>query len=583
MQTLGFNLHLFRRFWVLCRVVLRQRNAKFLLAGLLALAILYEVVAYYVGVMSSKFYVVLGGRDWHGFWNLTATSFAIILAICTVRALRTYVAGTAGLQWRLVLTEDLHKLYFSCKTHYTVNVLEGDLDNPDQRMTQDVDRFCQKIAEALPSALVSPFTTIYYTYQSSKIAGWSGPVSAFGFFLIFTVVNKFLLSPVVPRVYEQEKQEGKFRHVHAKIRAHSESIAFLDGEVVERINTDRQLRSVVHAQQSVINWQLPLSFGVHTFDYLGSILSFLVIAVPIFNGTYDGIPAAELSGVISKNAFVSIYLISCFSSLVDLSSGFSIIAGNTHRIAALRERMLKRVQDDEMQQIEIRETSGEDEDGPSVELVNVSYVSPRNNSALVQGLNFVLDTKHDVLVTGASGTGKTTLLRIIKGLRGASSGDIRRRGMSSVMFMPQVPWLTRGSLRTQICYPSLDKGISGEDEDMENLLEIVGLKHLLENAYSLDAELDLAWYDALSPGEKQRLSWTRILHRKPSLAFLDEPTAAVDDTLRNRLYAECAKRGITVVAVGYKHEVQGWQPGIELTIGSDGRSWNVEFRGDRNR
>ncbi|KAL3207862.1 hypothetical protein MRX96_052618 [Rhipicephalus microplus] len=96
------------------------------------------------------------------------------------------------------------------------------------------------------------------------------------------------------------------------------------------------LDDVVKAQQSVVNRQFPLAFGIHLFDYTGAILSLLVIAVPIFSGVYDSLTPQELAALISKNAFVSIYLISCYSSLVDMSGSVAVIAGNAHRIAALQ-------------------------------------------------------------------------------------------------------------------------------------------------------------------------------------------------------------------------------------------------------
>ncbi|CAN7997248.1 unnamed protein product [Ixodes hexagonus] len=587
MQNVGFDLNFARRFWALCSVVLKKRNAVLLLLGLLVLAICYEFIAYQVGLITSKYYVVLGEKDLHGFWMQTLMAVGLIFAISKTRALRTYVANTAGVQWRRILTEDLHELYFSAKNHYSLNVLETTLDNPDQRMTQDVDRFCRKLAETLPPTFVAPFTTSYYIYKAYQVSGWMGPVSTFVFFLIFTILNKFLMSPVVPRVYEQEKQEGHFRYEHARIRAHSESIAFLDGEPVELDNTNGVLQKVVKAQQSVVNRQLPVTFGVHIFDYLGSILSLLVIAVPIFNGTYDGEPAAKLAGIISANAFVTIYLISCYSSLVDLSGSVTVIAGNTHRIAALRERLQTLIEDNaKVPEIKGRYSNagdGEDDvsdEKPSLELIDVTYKSPRDGSVLVDKLTLMVDCKRNVLVTGASGTGKTTLLRVIKGLRNLEGGNIRFKNSTLVAFMPQIPWLTSGSLRNQIRYPSKDAcdhltDEATEDAEIKLLLEVAGLKHLLESVFSLDEELDSAWYSALSPGEKQRLSWARLLYHRPPLAFLDEATSALDAEATARLHKECAERGIATVAVGYERAVEGWEPGLVLELKGDNGYWSV--------
>jgi len=87
-------------------------------------------------------------------------------------------------------------------------------------------------------------------------------------------------------------------------------------------------------------WALGKAVGVNTFDYLGSILSYVVIAIPIFSGVYGDLSPTELSTLVSKNAFVCIYLISCFTGLIDLSSTFSDVAGYTHRIGELQETLL---------------------------------------------------------------------------------------------------------------------------------------------------------------------------------------------------------------------------------------------------
>ncbi|KAK8780177.1 hypothetical protein V5799_018486 [Amblyomma americanum] len=585
MSSLGFNTLLVRRFATLCSLLFKGKKAVLLLAGLMFVVVTYEFISYQVGLISSRYYRVLQDKDLHGFWIQTALALSLVFAISMTRALRTFLASTAGVHWRKLITADLHGLYFSGKNHYDVNVVEGGkLDNADQRMTQDVDRFCRTLAETLPPALIAPFTAGYYNYQAYVATGWIGPVSTIVFFLVFTVINKFLMAPVVPRVYQQQKQEGQFRHTHARIRDNSESIAFLDGEPVEQKKADDILSDVVKARQSVVNREFPLNFGIHLFDYTGAILSLLVIAVPIFNGVYDSLTPGELSQLISKNAFVSIYLISCYSSLVDLSGNVAVIAGNTHRIMALREKLQalhEELRDTKCDEAGIQKGPDDSDDGrPAVELQDVTYSSPRDGGVLVEKLTWMLDDKRKALITGASGTGKTTLLRVIKGLRNVDSGSVRVRNAHSLAFFPQSPWLTSGSLRNQIRYPSDECHEETADEDAEEaemvaLLELTGLKHLLDSANNLDSEMDAAWYDTLSPGERQRLSWARLLYRRPKLALMDEATAAIDPELASTLYAECGKRGINVAAVSYERKIEGWEPDMVLQLrGTDGY-WTV--------
>jgi ATP-binding cassette subfamily D (ALD) protein 4 len=109
-------------------------------------------------------------------------------------------------------------------------------------------------------------------------------------------------------------------------------------------NERSQFRSVL--------WYLAVS--IQMADYLGSILSYVILAIPIFSGIYDDLTPSELSALISEvsnqyvfmklyivwklillgflqNAFVTIYLISCFTRLIDMSIQVTDIAGTAHR------------------------------------------------------------------------------------------------------------------------------------------------------------------------------------------------------------------------------------------------------------
>lgn len=110
------------------------------------------------------------------------------------------------------------------------------------------------------------------------------------------------------------------RYKHMQIRSNAESLAFLTGARLEEAKTNNKLDVLLKTQHSLYGRQFFLNLGVNMFDYLGSIISYLALAVPIFSGRYDNLSSAELSSLISQNAFVCIYLISTFSTLVDLSS-----------------------------------------------------------------------------------------------------------------------------------------------------------------------------------------------------------------------------------------------------------------------
>ncbi|XP_065280562.1 lysosomal cobalamin transporter ABCD4-like isoform X1 [Dermacentor albipictus] len=592
MERLALDCLFFRRFRRLAGIVLSNVAAVLVMVVLLVLSVAYEVIVYQVGLTTSQFYVVLGKKHWWGFLNQTAFCLGLIALVACIKSAKQYVSSTVTVQWRQLLTKRLQELYFSRKVHYRVNVVETAIDNPDQRITQDVDRLCQVLSDIVPTLLISPFTIAYYSYQSFSVAGYIGPLAVFVYFIISTVVSKLLITRVVPRVYELEKQEGRFRYKHTQIRANSESVAFLDGEFAELDSTEEHLLELVKAQQSVYNRQFPLNLGVYFTDYAGSILSFLIIAVPLFSGAYDDISTADLSGIISKNTFVSMYLISCFSKLVDLSSGISTVAGNTHRISVLLERMEAiNEEDDLMEKIkQAKKPHGDDDTDTGDEVVpqfilkNMSYGSPYDDNIFVEGLTLELSPPKSVFVTGPSNSGKTSLLRILKGLWSPSSGSVIREFGGS-LFLPQVTWFGSGSLRSQLYYPYTPPRTTPQEEgEIWRLIELADLGHLLKRSGGLDSSLLPMWYESLSPGERQRLSFLRVLCQRPKMALLDEATSALDEDTQVKLYRECRKLGIATVTIGHHACLEPLHDTtLELHGAAKGGTWTLKESDQANR
>uniref|UniRef100_A0A673LYF3 ATP-binding cassette sub-family D member 4-like n=1 Tax=Sinocyclocheilus rhinocerous TaxID=307959 RepID=A0A673LYF3_9TELE len=273
---------------------------------------------------------VLSEKNYGKLKNLVLFAVMLILINSTLKSLDQYISSLLYVSWRKSLTEELHSTYFNGHVYYTLNVLCKDIDNPDQRISQDVERLCKQMSTMASRLLISPFTVTYYTYQCfNRSEGCC----------VFALKDLILIGPIVSMLVEQEKLEGDFRFKHMQIRVNAESAAFYRAGKVEHMRTDRRLQMLLSTQRSLMNKELWLYIGVNTFDYLGSILSYILIAIPIFAGDYDGLTPGELSALVSKNAFVCIYLINCFTQLIDLSTTVSDVAGYTHRIGELREVM----------------------------------------------------------------------------------------------------------------------------------------------------------------------------------------------------------------------------------------------------
>nr|XP_056707109.1 lysosomal cobalamin transporter ABCD4 [Euleptes europaea] len=561
---------------------------------LLIVALLEQLVIYQVGVIPSQYYGVLGSKDLSGFQNVTAVALILIVLNSVLKSFDQFICNLMYVSWRKVLTEYLHGYYFQGQVYYTLNMLHEDIDNPDQRISQDVERFCKQLSSMASKVIVAPFTLAYYTYQCFRSTGWLGPVSIFGYFIIGTIVNKILMSPIVSTLVQQEKLEGNFRFKHMQLRVNAESAAFYRAGPVEHMRTNRKLQNLLQTQRELMGKELWLYIGINTFDYLGSILSYVVIAIPIFGGVYGDLDPAELSSLVSKNAFVSLYLIGCFSQLIDLSTTVSDVAGYTHRIGELQEMLLKlskKQNDCELQAkwdfnksfmndlcVSVSKEQATPTD-TAFFLEQVSLSAPSSEKLLIKDLNLRVTQGNSLLVTGNTGTGKTSLLRVLAGLWESKQGDVHMLtcfGPHGVVILPQRPFFTDGTLREQVIYPLKEiYPVSGsaDDERILKFLDLAGLSDLLVRTRGLDQPVDWNWYDILSPGEMQRLSFARLFYLQPQYAVLDEATSALTEDAENELYRICAQLGMTLVSVGHRSSLEKFHSWILRLCG--GGKWEL--------
>ncbi|XP_069772186.1 lysosomal cobalamin transporter ABCD4 isoform X3 [Narcine bancroftii] len=514
---------------------------------LLAVALLEQLVIYQVGIVPSHFFKVLGNKDLVGFRELTSIAICLIVANSLLKSFDRYISNLMYVRWRQTLTQHLHQAYFRRKVYYTLNVICSSLDNP---------------------------------------TGWLGPITIFIYFLIGSLINKILMGPIIPTLVQQEKLEGDFRFKHMQIRVNAESAAFYRAGNVEHMRTNWILQELLQTQRKLMTRELQLYIGVNIFNYLGSIVSYLIIAIPIFTGRYDTLAPADLIELISKNAFVSIYLINCFSRLIDLSTTVSDVAGYTHRIGELQEVITQlsvlHQKGKELSVFDGSSLDSEEEDKDcnhtAFILDRVSFTAPSSEELLVKNLTLKITAGHSLLVVGNTGTGKTTLLRVLNGLWKITNGSLHMAtfGPRGILFLPQKPYFTDGTLREQVIYPLKEiYPVTGSADDQRILqfLEMTGLKSLLKKTKSLDERIDWNWCDALSPGEMQRLSFTRLFYHQPKFAVLDEATSALTEETEAELYNICKQLGMTVISVGHRSSLEKHHDSV-LTLLGGGR-WEL--------
>lgn len=214
----------------------------------------------------------------------------------------------------------------------------------------------------------------------------------------------------------------------------------------------------------------------------------------------------------------------------------------------------------------------DEENTKCVDVRSLTVATPDSRRrVLFEGVSFSLRGASGVLIAGPSGTGKSSLLRAIAGLWTCGSGEIHRPALSDILFLPQKPYCTLGTLRQQLVYPrTLSQTVHVSDAELLDALGQVNLADLPSRMGGLDTAYD--WTNVLSLGEQQRLAFARLLVGQPKLAILDECSSALDVATEERLYNHLRRMRIAFISVGHRPSLLKYHDYILRLGGRFGRS-----------
>lgn len=616
----------------------------FLALFLLIDVVVLEVVIYQVGLLGGKFYKSLTNKDLDDFRNLAFLAIGLILLDSLMVSLQDFVAQLLGIVWRKYITLKLHELYFTKKNFYylqqpifsksykrsndvnknsffpmnlsndqsesinsmntahSTSILLEDsvvpkianirnkeanpekrtLDNPDQRITQDVNTLCKSFSSILPVIFVSPFVIGWYTYQTYVNVGYFGPLTVFVYFLIWSLINGPLTRPIIKVVYNQDRKEGDFRFKHMNLRTNAESIAFYDSSENELWSINQHFNKLLDISYKR-NWkEFILKCFVNTSKLMGGIIAYLVLGIPIFTNMYSDKKPAELAQFISNYSFKCQYLIYLFTRLYTTLDDISSIVGNCHRVGELFYRLKTNIKTTQSKEQNLLSTSDNSvlDSNICFEVKNLNVLVPDKSKILVRNLSFRFERNVNYLVTGKSGCGKTSLLRTINGLWSSYTGDLILSKVlkNEFFFIPQNSYFTSGSLMEQIIYPKIETELlskSTQDEINSYKLKIhtwlrkFNLEHLMNKiSFDLFFKPEFNWSTVLSAGEQQRLSFLRVLFHKPNFVLLDEFTSSVDQETEALMYESLLEINTTFLSIAHRDTVRKYHH-REIRINTD--------------
>lgn len=486
-----------------------------------------------------------------------------ILGICFIAALpirsfQFYLSAKLQLLWREWLSNNLIDNYLTDRTYYILNPNDEDdteIDNPDQRITEDAKDFTAQILDLSLNIFDSILT---FTINIGILLSISKNLTvALVFYAgILSVLIIFASKKLFKLNFDQLKYEANFRYGLVHVRNNAESIAFYSGEDEEYQEVNSRLKSVVKNFNLLIIWEALLRVLQRSTIYGSVFIPFIILSGPLLAGNmnYGEFSQARLNyQLLEGSLFFIIYKIEAlarFSASIGRLEGFQ---SSIKEVKNLKSKQYKNT-------VKEKET---------IYIRNVNVETPDKSKLLVKDLNLSVEYGESILVVGPSGCGKTSLLRVISGLWSTDKGEIFSPQKGDLLFIPQKPYMTLGSLREQLCYPLRTSRFS--DEHLQAVLKEVQLANLIERYPDLDIKQD--WQRILSQGEQQRLAFARLLLNSPKFVILDEATSALDIKTEHYLYNLLKERNIALVSVGHRPTLKSFHDNV-LELSGKG-NWSL--------
>jgi putative ATP-binding cassette transporter len=484
------------------------------------------------------------------FLPLTLANVALAVAALWARL-------TTQRAWRAWLNGHVLDRWIDKGRYYQLNFVKGDHANPEYRVAEDLRIACEALVDfavGIMNAVLSALMFIgvlWFIGGAASITVGGRTLVIPGFLVVAAVIYAVLASGSMTLighrfvdVTEAKNQaEAEYRYRLTRLREHGESIALLGGEAEERSGLETSFANVLRRWRDVLWHWMRTTVVSQTSAAFVPVLPLILCAPKYVAGTMT------LGQVMqATSAFVTVQV--AFNWLVDNYPRIAEWTASARRVGSLIAS-LGRLEQAEVGETRFRITRTETRRA-ALRLRDVA-VTLDDGSAVVQEADVEICPGEKVLVVGESGAGKSTLVRAMAGLWPWGAGEIQIQEGVKLFLMPQQAYIPIGTLRRAAAYPTSPEEV--DDAAMRKALEDVGLGHFLER---IDEEA--RWEGILSGGEKQRVSFARILVHRPGIIVMDEATAALDPQSQEQLMRLVLERlpEATLISVGHRAELEAF-------------------------
>ena len=521
-----------------------------------------------------------------------------------------YLQAKVSIAFRTRLTRYIHDLYLNDNlTYYKLANLDGGIgQGADQFVTNDLTLFCASAA-SLYSSIGKPLVDLcVFNYQLYRSLGPLALTGLLGNYFITATLLRKLAPPFGKLKAVEGRREGDFRSLHTRLIANAEEVAFYGGAEMEKVFLDKRFKDLRSWMEGI--YRLKVRYNMledFVLKYSWSAFGYLITSLPVFLPNWGGLGGVlELSHprerqgheqgrmkefITNKRLMLSLadaggrimYSIKDLSELAGYTSRIYTLISTLHRVHANAYYAPRGTHPELFSLSDVQGTIHKGFGGVRLEHTPIVAPSlyPRGGDELIEDLSFIVQPGEHLLISGPNGAGKSAVARIVAGLWPVYRGLVSRPriiGTDGIMFLPQRPYLSVGTLRDQVIYPhsEMDMRDSGRrDHDLVGVLEEVRLGYLPDREGGWDCRKE--WKNVLSGGEKQRMAMARLMYHEPRYAFIDEGTSAVSSDVEGLLYERAKEKGITLITISTRASLKKYHTfTLSLGLGNDGSDWDFE-------